>query len=69
MQDSRETFASIHRLLQEEGVVILHTGRVPVNPVNLFDMLVVENGKVIVEVDDDFVGEMHDRASDPVRTH
>ncbi len=68
MQDSRETYAAIHRLLASEGVVILHTGRAPVNPVNLFDMLIAQSGRVVVEVDDAFVEEMHDRTGDPVRT-
>lgn len=68
MRNPRDTYASIHRLLAKEGVVILHTGRAPVNPVNLFDLLVVQNGRVVVEADEDFVEEIRDRAGDPVRT-
>ncbi|HET9476624.1 MAG TPA: hypothetical protein VFP63_03965 [Dehalococcoidia bacterium] len=68
MQDSRDTYASIHRLLAQEGVVILHTGRAPVNPVNLFDMLVAHSSRVVVEVDEDFIDEIHDRAGEPTQT-
>jgi len=67
MQASRETYESIHRLLATKGVVILRTGRAPVNPVNLFDMLVVQNGRLTIEVDDAFVEEMRDQAGNPVR--
>lgn len=68
MQNPRDIYASIARLLSRDGVVILHTERAPVNPVNLFDLLVVENGKVVVEVDDAFLEEIHDRAKEPART-
>lgn len=68
MQKPRDTYASIHRLLKKEGVVILHTGRVPVNPVNLFDLLLARSSGVVVEVDDDFIEEILDRASEDVRT-
>lgn len=68
MQSSRETYASIHRLLEKEGVVILHTSRVPINPVNLFDLLLARSSGVVVEVDEDFISEVHDRARDPAHT-
>jgi hypothetical protein len=68
MQASKNTYESIHRLLANEGVVILHTGRAPVNPVNLFDMLVVRSNHVVVEVDEDFIEEMGDLASNTVPT-
>lgn len=66
MQDSRETYAAIHRLLASEGVVILHTGRAPVNPVNLFDMLVARSSGVVIKVADDFVEEIRAHADDAV---
>ncbi len=68
MQASRNTYESIHRLLATQGVVILHTGQAPLNPVNLFDMIVVHNGRVAVEVDDGFVEEMRNLAGDSVPT-
>jgi len=68
VQKSRDTYASIHRLLEKEGVVILHTGRAPVNPVNLFDLLLARSSGVVVEVDDDFIEEVHDRGSEPTHS-
>ena len=68
MQASRDTYESIHRLLATKGVVILRTGRAPVNPVNLFDMLVVQNGRLTIEVDDAFVREIRDLAGNSIRT-
>lgn len=41
--------------LASEGLVILHLGQVPSNPVNLFDVLVVKGSRVLVEVDDAFL--------------
>ena len=68
MQTSTNTFGSISRLLATHGVVILHTGRAPVNPVNLFDMLVVQNGRTTIEVDDAFIEAMRSLAGDSART-
>lgn len=68
MHKSRDTYASIHRLLEKEGVVILHTSRVPVNPVNLFDLLLARSSGVVVEVDDDFIEEVRDHASEPTHS-
>ena len=65
---SSDTYESIHHLLATQGMVILHTGQAPVNPVNLFDMLVVQNRRVAVEVDDSFLKQMQDLAGVPVRT-
>ena len=58
------TYEAIHRLLATEGVVVLHKGRAPVNPVNLFDMLVGQGRRVTIEVDDSFIEEIRDLASD-----
>ena len=68
MQTSTDTFESISHLLTTHGVVILHTGRAPVNPVNLFDMLVVQNGRSTIEVDDAFIEAMRSLADDSART-
>jgi hypothetical protein len=55
---SNNTFEAIHRLLATEGVVVLHKGRAPLNPVNLFDMLVGQGRRVSIEVDETFIEEM-----------
>ena len=57
-------YEAIHRLLATQGIVVLHKTRVPVNAVNLFDMLVGQGRRVTVEVDDTFVEEMRDLAGD-----
>ena len=68
MAVSNNAYEAIHRLLATQGIVVLHKTRVPVNPVNLFDMIVVHNGRVAVEVDDGFVEEMRNLAGDSVPT-
>lgn len=55
---SNNTYEAIHRLLATQGIVVLHKARVPMNPVNLFDMLVSQGRRVTIEVDDSFVEEM-----------
>ncbi len=55
---SDNTYEAIHRLLATQGIVVLHKARVPMNPVNLFDMLVSQGRRVTIEVDDSFVEEM-----------
>ena len=64
MAVSNNAYEAIHRLLATQGIVVLHKTRVPVNPVNLFDMLVGQGRRVTVEVDDTFVEEMRDLAGD-----
>lgn len=64
MAVSKTAYESIYRLLETQGIVVLHKTRVPVNPVNLFDMLVGQGRRVTVEVDDTFVEEMRDLAGD-----
>ncbi len=59
-----DTYEAIHRLLATQGIVILHKGRVPVNPVNLFDMLVGQSRSVTIEVDDTFLEEMRNLGGD-----
>lgn len=59
---SNNPYEAIHRLLATEGVAILHKGRAPVNPVNLFDMLVGQGRRVTIEVDDTFAEEMGNMA-------
>ncbi len=61
---SNNTYEAVHRLLATPGIVILHRVRVPVNPVNLFDMLVGEGRRVAIEVDDTFVEQMGNLADD-----
>ncbi len=56
--DMANTYEAIHRLLAEHGIVVLHKGQAPINPFNLFDMLVGEGRRVTIEVDDAFVEEM-----------
>ena len=64
MAGSNNTYGDIHRLLATEGIVVLYKGQAPVNPVNLFDMLVAQGRRVTVEVDDSFIEEIRDLASD-----
>lgn len=68
MNTTRDIYASIHRRLEKEGVVILHTSRVPINPVNLFDLLLARSSGVVVEVDEDFIEEIQDRSREPAPT-
>ena len=67
MAVSNNAYEAIHRLLATQGIVVLHKTRVPVNPVNLFDVLVAQGRHVTVEVDDTFVEEMRDLAGDSHR--
>jgi hypothetical protein len=66
---SNTTYEAIHRLLAEHGLVVLHKGQAPVNPYNLFDLLVGQGRRVTVEVDDAFVEEMGDLAGDSHSNH
>ena len=61
---SNNAYEAIHRLLETQGIAVLHKKRVPVNPVNLFDVLVGEGRRVTIEVDDTFVEEMRNLAGD-----
>ncbi len=61
---SNNTWEAIERLLAMEGVAILHKTQVPMNPVNLFEMLVSRGRRVTIEVDDTFVEEMRNLGSD-----
>ena len=61
---SNNAYEAIHRLLATQGIVVLHKTRVPVNPVNLFDMLVGQGRRVTIEVDDTFVEAMRNLAGD-----
>ena len=61
---TKTTYESICRLLESDGLVLLHKKAVPVNAVNLFDVLVAQGRRVTVEVDDTFVEEMRDLADD-----
>jgi hypothetical protein len=58
------TYEAIHRLLAAEGIVVLHKGQAPVNPVNLFDTLVAQGRRVTIEVDDTFLEEMRKLGGD-----
>ena len=58
------TYEAIHRLLAAEGIVVLHKGQAPVNPVNLFDTLVAQGRRVTIEVDDTFLEEMRNLGGD-----
>ncbi len=64
MAVSNNTYKAIHRLLATQGIVVLHKGRAPVNPVNLFDMLVGQGRRVTIEVDDTFLEEMRNLGGD-----
>ena len=55
---NNSTYEAIERLLATDGVAILHRTQVPMNPVNLFEMLVSQGRRVTVEVDDAFIEEM-----------
>ncbi len=55
---NNNTYEAIERLLATEGVAILHRTQVPMNPVNLFEMLVSRGRRVTIEVDDTFLEEM-----------
>ena len=61
---TKTAYETICRLLETQGIAVLHKKRVPVNPVNLFDVLVGEGRRVTIEVDDTFVEEMRDLAGD-----
>ena len=61
---SNNTYEAIDRLLAAHGIVVLHKARVPVNPVNLFDMLVGQGRRVTIEVDDAFIEEMRKLGGD-----
>ena len=61
---SDNTYETIDHLLATEGIVVIHKGRVPVNPFNLFDMLVGRGRRVTIEVDDAFVEKMRNLAGD-----
>ncbi len=58
------TYETIHRLLAEHGLVVLHKGEAPINPYNLFDLLMGQGRRVTVKVDDAFVEEMGSLAVD-----
>lgn len=58
MAAAKNLYESIHRLLAAQGIAVLHTGRAPLNPVNLFDTLVSQGRRITIEVDDTFVEEM-----------
>ncbi len=65
MSNNNTTFEAINRLLATEGVAILHRRQVPMNPVNLFEMLVSRGRRgVTVEVDDAFIEEMRNLGGD-----
>ena len=57
-------YEAIQRLLATDGVAILHRTQVPMNPVNLFEMLVSRGRRVTVEVDDTFLEEMRNLGGD-----
>ena len=59
---SKTAYESICRLLETQGIAVLHKRRVPVNPVNLFDVLVAQGRHVTIEVDDSFIEEIRDLA-------
>ena len=61
---SNNTYEAIDHLLATEGVAILHRAQVPMNPVNLFEMLVSRSRRVTIEVDDTFLEEMRNLAGD-----
>ncbi len=61
---SNNTWEAIERLLAMEGVAILHKTQVPMNPVNLFEMLVSRGRRVTIEVDDTFLEEMRNLGGD-----
>ena len=58
------TYEAIQRLLSTEGVVILHKTQIPMNPVNLFEMLMGRGRSLTIEVDDTFVEEMRNLGGD-----
>ena len=64
MAVSKTAYESICRLLETQGIAVLHKKRVPVNPVNLFDVLVGQGRRVTIEVDDSFIEEIRDLAGD-----
>lgn len=59
---NNNTYEAIIRLLATEGVAILHRTQVPMNPVNLFEMLVSRDRRVTIEVDDKFLEELGNMA-------
>ena len=61
---NNNTYEAIEHSLATEGVAILHRTQVPMNPVNLFEMLVSRGRRVTIEVDDTFVEEMRNLGSD-----
>jgi len=61
---TKPTYESICRLLESDGLVLLHKKAVPVNAVNLFDVLVAQGRRVTVEVDDALLEEMRGLAGD-----
>jgi hypothetical protein len=61
---AKNPYEFIHRVLSAQGIVVLHKGRAPANPVNLFDMLVAQGQRITIEVDDTFVEEMRNLAKD-----
>lgn len=54
----RNTYEAVLRVLSAEGIVVLHKGQAPLNPVNLFDTLVSRGRRITIEVDDTFVEEI-----------
>ncbi len=58
VSNNNTTFEAINRLLATEGVAILHRTQVPMNPVNLFEMLVSRGRRVTIEVDETVLEEM-----------
>jgi len=61
---TKTAYESICRLLESDGLVLLHKKAVPVNAVNLFDVLVAQGRRVTIEVDDLFIEEIRDLAGD-----
>jgi len=61
---TKTAYESICRLLESDGLVPLHKKAVPANAVNLFDVLVAQGRRVTIEVDESFIEEIRDLASD-----